>query len=367
MNKHIKYAVLIIFPLLFFAGCAKKEEPKQEVVRPVKAIQVGGLEVLTGRTFPGKAKATQEANLSFRVNGTLNQFPVKVGDDVKKGKLLARLDPRDYELNLKNARAQLEKARAALKLAQSDYDRVVRIRDKDPGAISAAMIDAKLGERDSAKAQVASLEAQVATAKDTLSYTSLKAPFSGTVVETFVENYEDVQAKQPIVRIVDTSKIEFIVNVPENLISHAPKVKKVFVRFDAFPNREISGIVKEIGKEASKTTRTYPVTLLMDQPDDIKILPGMAGQARGDRESAVVAGAGGMSVPVSAVLTTGTEKQNFVWVIDEKSGQVNMRKVTMGKLAEKGIMIEKGLKPGEWIAIAGVHTLQEGQKVRIAQ
>jgi RND family efflux transporter MFP subunit len=144
-------------------------------------------------------------------------------------------------------------------------------------------------------------------------------------------------------------------------------VKKVFVRFDAFPNREISGIVKEIGKEASKTTRTYPVTLLMDQPDDIKILPGMAGQARGDRESAVVAGAGGMSVPVSAVLTTGTEKQNFVWVIDEKSGQVNMRKVTMGKLAEKGIMIEKGLKPGEWIAIAGVHTLQEGQKVRIAQ
>ena len=177
MNYHIKLFVLFIVPFLLLPGCAKEEAPKKEVVRPIKAIQVGGLEVLTGRTFPGKAKATQEANLSFRVNGTLNQFPVKVGDEVKKGKLLARLDPRDYEVNLRNARAQLEKAKAGMKLAQSDYERVVRVRDKDPGAISASMIDAKLGERDSAKAQLSSLEAQVATAKDALSYTYLKAPF----------------------------------------------------------------------------------------------------------------------------------------------------------------------------------------------
>jgi RND family efflux transporter MFP subunit len=367
MNNNIKLIVFVILPFFFLTGCAKDEGPKKEVVRPVKAIQVGGLEVLTGRTFPGKAKATQEANLSFRVNGTLNQFPVKVGDEVKKGKLMARLDPRDYEVNLKNARGQLDRARAALKLAQSDYDRVVRIRDKDPGAISEAMIDAKLGERDSAKAQVSSLAAQVATAKDALSYTYLKAPFSGTVVETFVENFEDVQAKQQRVRLVDTSKIEFVVNIPENLISHASKVKKVFVRFDAFSDREISGTIKEIGKEASKTTRTYPVTLLMDQPDDIKILPGMAGQARGDRESAVLVSGEGIMVPVSAVFTSDTEKQNYVWIIDEKSGQVTLRNVTAGRLSDDGIMIDEGLNAGEWVAIAGVHTLKEGQKVRIAQ
>ncbi len=363
----MRLVTLIIFPLLFLFACSKEEPPKKEVIRPVKAVQVGGLEVLTGRTFPGTAKATREANLSFRVNGSLSQFPAKVGDEVKKGKLMARLDPRDYEVNVRNARGQLDRARAAMKLAQSSYDRVVGIRAKDPGAISEAMIDAKLGERDSAKAQVASLEAQVATAKDALSYTYLKAPFSGTVVETFVENFEDVQAKQQIVRIVDTSKIEFVVNIPENLISHAPKVKKVFVRFDAFSDREISGTIKEIGKEASKTTRTYPVTLLMDQPDGIKILPGMAGQARGDRKSAVIAGGEGIIVPISAVITSDGEKQNHVWVIDEKSGQVALRKVTTGKLSDRGIMINEGLNPGEWIAIAGVHSFQEGQKVRIAK
>jgi RND family efflux transporter MFP subunit len=367
MNKHMRLVALIIFPLLFFSGCAKEEPQKEEVIRPVKAIQVGGLEVLTGRTFPGQAKATQEANLSFRVSGTLSQFPVKVGDEVKKGQLMARLDPRDYEVNVKNAGGQLDGARAALKLAQSDYNRVVKVRDKDPGAISAAMIDAKLGERDSAKAQVSSLEAQVATAKDALSYTYLKAPFSGTVVETFVENFEDVQAKQQIVRLVDTKRIEFVVNVPENLISHAPKVKKVFVRFDAFSDLEIEGTIKEIGKEASKTTRTYPVTLLMDQPDGVKILPGMAGQARGDRKSAAIVGGEGIIVPVSAVVKSDDEKQNSVWIVDEKSGQVTLRNVTTGKLSDTGIMIEEGLKAGEWVAIAGVHSLEEGQKVRISQ
>jgi RND family efflux transporter MFP subunit len=366
MNYHSKLFVLFIVPLLLLPGCTKEEVTK-EVIRPVKAIQVGGLEALTGRSFPGKAKATQEANLSFRVNGTLNKFPAKVGDEVKKGQILARLDPRDYEVNVRNAQGQLDRARAALTLAQSDYDRVVKIRDKDPGAISAAMIDAKLGERDSAKAQVESLKAQVSTAKDALSYTSLKAPFKGTVVETFVENFEDVQAKQEIVRIVDTRKIEFIVNIPENLISLASKVKKVFVRFDAFPDREISGVIREIGKEASKTTRTYPVTLIMDQPDDITILPGMAGQARGDRASAISAGAVGIMVPVSAVFASDTDKQNYVWIIDEESGQVSQRNVTAGRLSDDGIMIDEGLNPGEWVAIAGVHTLKEGQKVRIAQ
>ena len=93
----------------------------------------------------------------------------------------------------------------------------------------------------------------------------------------------------------------------------------------------------------------------------------MAGQARGDKESAISAGAEGIIVPVSAVFSKDGKKEKFIWVIDEKSGQVSMRKVATGKLSDSGIMIDKGLSPGEWVAIAGVHSLKEGQKVRIAQ
>jgi RND family efflux transporter MFP subunit len=245
------------------SGCSKEEAPTEEVIRPVKAMQIGGLEELTGRSFPGQAKATQEANLSFRVNGPLTQFPVEVGDEVKKGQLLARLDPRDFEVNLKNARGQLEKARAAVTLAQSDYDRVKRIREKDPGAISEAMIDAKRGEFDSSTAQVKSLEAEVSSARDALSYTYLKAPFDGTIVQTFVENFEDVKAKQQIVRLVDTSKIEFVVNIPENLISYAPSVTKVYVRFDTYPDKEIAAtitpiLIKKLRPQSRKSERKHP-------------------------------------------------------------------------------------------------------------
>jgi RND family efflux transporter MFP subunit len=364
MNNQLKI-IPIVIALLFITGCSKKEAPKEEVIRPVKAMKVGGFERIARRSFPGQARATQEANLSFRVNGPLVQFPVNVGDEVKKGQLLARIDPRDFEVELKNVRGQLARAKAALELARSDYDRVVRIRTQDPGAISAAMIDAKKGELDSSKAEVDSLSASVATAKDALSYTNLNAPFEGTVVETFVENYEDVRAKQPIVRLVDTSQIEFVVNVPENLISYAKKVTKVYVRFDTFPDREIESTIKEIGKEASKTTRTFPVTLIMDQPGDFRILPGMAGRtirAEGDLPDAGIST--GFEIPVTATFSDGTEA-SYVWIIDETTNRVAKREVTSGELTEDGIMITKGLKTGEWIATAGVHTLREGQQVRI--
>ena len=86
--------------------------------------------------------------------------------------------------------------------------------------------------------------------------------------------------KQPVVRIVDASQIELIVDIPEHLISLAPLLDTAEVRFDAFPDAELVATVKEIGAEASQTTRTYPVTLVMDQPEDLRILPGMAGRAR---------------------------------------------------------------------------------------
>jgi multidrug efflux pump subunit AcrA (membrane-fusion protein) len=73
----------------------------------------------------------------------------------------------------------------------------------------------------------------------------------------------------------------------------------------------------------------------------------------------------GMQVPVGAVFTPNTEKKNYVWVIDEKTATVSRRAVVTGELVEGGIIIKEGLKPGEWIAIAGVHSLREGQKVRI--
>jgi RND family efflux transporter MFP subunit len=359
------------FPLFFvlFAllGC-KDEIPQKEMIRPVRAMQISDPAEFTKRWFPGQAKATQEVDLSFRVAGPLVALPVNVGDTVPKGQELARIDPRDYKVNLRNAQGQLERAKASLKRAEADYERVLRIQKQDPGAVSQTLVDSNRQTAASTRAEIRSLQADVDSARDRLGYTYLKAPFDGIVTATYVENYEDVKAKQPIVRLIDHSQIEIIVNISEVLISHADSLKeagKVFrVRFDPFPNREIEAQIKEIGKEASKTTRTYPVTLIMDQPEDIKILPGMAGNAASTVSPPGMQGQSQVVIPETAVFSPD-ENKTYVWIIDEKSKKVNKREVKTGDLLDSGITVREGIEPGEWIATAGVHYLKEGQEVRI--
>jgi RND family efflux transporter MFP subunit len=347
-------------------SCADEPVQEAEQIRPVRAVQVAAQVKGSGRSFPGTAKATQEVDLSFRVEGPLITFPVGIGDRVKAGDVLASIDPRDYEIALNNAQGQLNKAEANAKRTQSEYDRELNILQQDAGATSQAAVDRKEANRDQAKADVKSLRASVSAAEDRLSYTRLKAPYDGVVVSTFVENFETVLPRQIIVRVLDDSQIEMIVNIPENLISLVPDVRDILVRFDSYPDRSLEATVKEIGSEASKTTGTYPVTLIMEQPEDIKILPGMAGTATGTLPVSGAVDQPGMPVvPIGAVFTPDTEKQDHVWIIDEKSGGVELRVVKTGNLTRSGIQVIDGLQTGEWIAIAGVHTLREGQIVRI--
>ena len=371
MKNRLFLTMLLTATLLALVACGEKEVVEKDTVRPIKAIKVGSEEPFGGRWFPGKATATQEANLSFRVPGTVQRIPVDIGAEVKQGDLLARLDPQDYQVALNNAEAQLLKASAGLDLAESEYARVARVFDKDPGAVSKSMVDVRKAELDTAKAQVVSAKAAVESARDNLSYTYLKSPYDGVVVEKFVEQFEDVQAKQQIIRVLDNSSIEFTVQIPETLMEHVDIVRKLgaLVVFDTYPDVEVPAKIKEVGKEASKTTRTYPVTLIMAQLENFKILPGMAGKAKGDKkataEIAAKEGLVGVEIPITATFSDEA-RQTFVWVVDENSKKVNKRPVTIINLTENGAMIT-GLEPGELIATAGANMLVQDQQVRILE
>ncbi len=358
--------------LFFLQGCGKEEIAEKKVVRPIKAMKVTDVVQFRQRQFPGTAKATQEIDLSFRVSGPLITLPVDIGDDVNIGDVIARIDPRDYEVRLRSAQGELNEAFAVVKRAEADYKRIKSIFETDPGAVSQVAVDNALQVRDSGRAKVDALTASVTTAKDQLSYSYLKAPFDGIVVNKYVENFQDVRAKQAVVRIIDDSHIEMIISIPESLISLVPQARNIEVIFDPFPDRKIPAEIKEIGKEASKTTRTYPVTLIMEQPDDINILPGMAGKATGeapeDEESwKLREGSLGKPVPVSAIFSPDDIDKTYVWIIDENSKQVTKHEVTTGKLTDYGILVTDGLDTGDWIAIAGVHNLREGMEVRILE
>ncbi len=358
--------LLLLFSAGLLTGC---EEPiEKPSIRPVIATRVGSPEELIERTFTGQAKPSQEVNLAFRVQGPLVALPIAVGDEVKKGDVIAKIDPRDYEVNLRNVQGSLQRGRAELKRAEADLRRLTNVYKQDPGATSEAAIDRAREIRDSARADIASLEAAVDAAEDALGYTQLTAPFDATVVATYVENFENVRAKQPIARLVDTSKVELIINVPESLISYASYVEQINVVFDSFPDVTLSAQILEIGREATETTRTYPVTLVMDQPDGVRILPGMAGTVRG-AERRREGEAARIILPSTAVASdqTGTR---FVWILTPEADDVataQRREVAVGKLTPLGVEVTSGVEPGDLVAVAGVNVLREGQKVRVSQ
>ncbi len=361
----LKSSLYLVLPLLVMQLAACDQEVEQsEIVRPVSAMKVRDVEGIVQRYFPGRAAATQEINASFRVGGELVKRPVKVGLEVKKGDLIAALDPSTYQAEVNRLKGEVASANAVLERAVLELNRQKELFDK--GWVTKQRVDTVSATESAARSSVIAVRAALQRTELDLSYTTLTAPFDGVVVETYVENFETVLANQPIARIVDTSQIEFWVAIPENLISLVPYTRDITVEFDAFPGRPLPAEIKEVSAEASQTTRAYDVNLIMDQPEDFTILPGMAGKSTAGRfdlpEALKVEG---YEVPLAAIHNPAGDK-DYVWVIDEGSMTVSLREVRTIEAMPRGLRVE-GVESGEWIVTAGVEYLREGQKVRFDQ
>jgi len=334
------------------AGCGRKEEPvKKEVVRPVKTItiQAGGTNAT--RNFPGQVRASRRVDLAFKVAGPLVALPVEEGRPVKKGQLIARILPRDFKTRLDQARAR------ALE-AEQQYQRYRGLYVKKQ--VSKADFDKYKSQRDVAMAQQQD-------AQNALKDTYLKAPFSGIIAKRYVENYEEVQAKQPIVFLQDISKVEVLVNVPESDMAtvRGDVRAKAFIEFPTAPDRRFPLDLKEYSTQADPKTQTYQVVLVMPQPEKgIHILPGMTGNVSVELRTDT---ASGPQIVLPAIAVEGDPKgEPFVWLVDGEKNIVHRQKVKVGQITgSENIVVQEGLKGGEVVVVAGVTSLEEGMRVRI--
>ncbi len=338
--------------LLVAQALACAEEPPPEPIRPVLSVVAGGPKGIDGRWWPGRAKATLEVDLGFEVSGQLIERSVVVGDEVEAGTVMARVDPRDFENALLRAKAERERA-AAL------FERVeIAART---GAVSRQ-------DLDDARARLDQAEAQVRIRQKAVDDCRIVAPFDGLVSATFVDNFQNVRVKQPVIRFLDVSKLEMVINIPETLINLSQYVTDINVRFDALPGVDIPAQIKEIGREASEATRTFPVTLIFDaQAAGAKVQPGMAGEATGRVELPPELQGGGVEVPAAAVFTPAGEQSqaSYVWVVDAENSTVSRREVEPGEITLQGNVLVTGVEPGERVVTAGVHRLREGQQVLV--
>lgn len=338
--------------LILLAGCGGGEEAPEQAAaaRPVKMLTVGSAAAGTEVSFPGRVAAGEQVDLAFRVGGPLIELSVQEGEKVAKGQVVAKIDPRDFRIRVDSAQAKFDQAEA-------DIERLAALYEKE--AASQAQLD---------QARAASLVAKAALddAKADLSDTNLRAPFSADVGEKFVENFQDVQAKQPILSLVGVDSIKIEVDLPESIVARLRTeeagTRDVFARFEAAPGDEFPLALSELASQADPQTGTYRATLVMPQPDGINVLPGMTAEVVGRRrDGAVVEEA----IVVPAVSVAADESgSSYVWVVDADM-TVHKRGVTTGDLVGTDqIRIVDGVAAGEVIAISAVSRLREGMAVR---
>ncbi|HEY2798959.1 MAG TPA: efflux RND transporter periplasmic adaptor subunit [Chthoniobacterales bacterium] len=334
----------------------------EEIVRPVRTMSLGVAPESGRRAFPGQAEANEAADLSFRLAGSLIELSAKIGDSVKKGQVLAKLDPQDFEVRLRAAEEELRSAQANLDIANIELSRQETLFKSKATPQKDVERAAALVEFH--KSNVAALTSKRAIAQSELSYAQLTAPFDGLVAARYVENFQTVQPKQPIVRVLDTSRIKFGVDLPETVMPLLPYVKEIWVTFQAAPGKKLPATIQEISHEASRSTRTYRVTVVMDQPAGVRILPGMSGELRARAEPPSTQPAA-MEVLASSLFEDG-DGRTCVWVLDTSTMTVHRQPVKTSRPTTAGFLVE-GVKAGQTIVVAGVHYLKDGQKVRVME
>ncbi len=349
-NRLWLHLALLLGLSILLAGCNAKneEETEKPVVRPVKSLvlprAMGGV-----RSFPGTVRAVKRVDLAFNVPGKIIELPAKEGEQVAKGALLARLDARNYQMAVDAAKAKYEDALA-------DYRRYKELVDK--GYVSRADYDKMVAKKEQA-------EADLERARKRLEDTYLRAPFEGVVARRFVENFTEVKAKQPVLSLQDTRHLEVVVDVPEDVVitDKADRGMKMVATFSTVPGLELPVTVKEYSTRADPKTLTYRVIFALPEITEANILPGMTAQVTFSPRAEE--GRPAFRIPASALLEA--DGKQWLWVIDPETHSVSRREVKAEKSGDGKVLVHSGVKPGELIAVAGVHHLKQGMVVKPVQ
>ena len=297
--------------------------------------------------YPGQVYANQTVEVAFEVTGKLQEIPVSKGQLVKTGDLIARLDPRDFENEVRASRAALDQA----------------IATRDRYRVAARTNAVSRQEVDQAEANARIAAADLKIREKALEDTTILADFDGVVADRFVDNFQTVVAKQPVVLLQEIQPLEIRVSVPErDVVETADEPGRVAVAFDSLPGREFDAAIKEFVTEADPVTQTYRVVLSIPNPEGTGLLPGMTATVRWYAPD--LGSRGDNTVPLAAV--RGREgRPSSVWVIEPDAMTVTQREVSVGQVAYADrVEILEGLAIGETIAAAGVHHLMEGMHVR---
>lgn len=321
-------------------------QPAQQEIRPVKVYATQPLGSVD-KDFAGMSVADDISNLAFRISGQILKMNVITGQSVKKGDVIAEINPREYSL-------QMEADKATYLTARSQMERNKRLLEKQ--AIS---------RQDYEMADAAYVRAKSAyeNSQTTLADTRLRAPFAGAVEKKYVDNYQQVMAGEPVVRLVNPITESVMFTMPESGLQTLKILGIRFsVKFDNYPGVTFGARLKEYVQTSTQATGiSVTLTLEGENLKKYDIAPGMSCMINlrvnnPDRP-------GLTAVPLTAVFERNDS--NYVWTIDRER-RTRLNRVELGEpIGSDMIAVESGLLPGDTVVTAGIYRINPNETVKI--
>jgi RND family efflux transporter MFP subunit len=336
---------LILAVSLLLASCGKAETPAATVDRPAMTFVVGALRNVSARTYSGEVRARYESALGFRIGGKIVQRLVDIGTVVKKGQVIARLDPEDVKL-------QQEAALAQRVLAEDELKRYRDLRAQ--GFVSQSALDAK-------ETSFKAASAQAGLAGNQADYATLTADSNGVVTAVMAEVGQVVGAGQAVVRLAHQGGREVAIAVPELQLSSVKPGKAAVIELPSSIGDAIRypAHVRELSPAADPASRTYAARVSFDKADS-RVALGMTATVR------IASGMRGetFQVPLGAIFQQGD--QSAVWIVNQDR-TVALRAVSVSAYTDDGAFIASGISEGDRIVSSGVHKIVAGEKIRIIE
>ena len=348
MKKIYLFAISV---MLLATSCGHKKEGDVTLIRPVKTATASSQSVIR-KDFSGIVEAVEYVKLAFRVSGQVINLPVVEGQRVKKGQLIAAIDPRDISL-------QYAADKAAYETAAAQVERNKRLLGRQ--AISVQEYEISVANYQKAKS---AYELSSNNMRDT----KLTAPFDGSIEKRLVENYQRVNSGEGIVQLVNTQKLRIKFTVPDDYL-YLLRAKDVTFKvvFDTYPDMVFNAQLEEY-LDISTAGTGIPVTITIEDPAfnrslyDVK--PGFTCKIKLASDVAPFLEEKLVNIPLSAIFGESENQKTYVWVV--KDNKVSKREVTVySPTGEANALISTGVQPGETIVIAGVHQLVDGQTVKV--
>lgn len=385
--------------LVLLAACSRKAPPEPPP-RPVVAVAAKAAEQTPIASLPAQIEARYSTPLSFRVAGKIIERSVRLGDAVKAGQIVARLDPADLSKNAASARAQLDAAQHQL-----DYATQTVTRDRAQARenlIAPAQLEQSENAYASALAQRNQASQQAALAADQLSYGNLKAERDGVITAEQADTGQNVSAGQPVYQLAWTGDVDVVADVPEAALGALRIGQTATVSLPAAPGKTWQARVREVAPAADPLSRTYRAKLSLLSPGpDVKLgmtanvafaqplnllpmhavspaasAPAASASAPSAASSGSASSAPATSAPPAAAVSDGPPitlpstalfhdgNQPAVWIVKADDTLV-LRRVRIARYGERTVTVAGGVQPGERVVWQGVHTVTAGEKVRV--